>query len=317
MSYSGFKLELPSGTVYEFRDDVIVDENGEMNPLYDGRDGQFTALFERWLDVTGGQSVNDSPMQSAIISGGAGARSWECEAVVYEDSTDTFGGAASSDAAVTKVQTLMHDLANGIYDSNNPITFNWQEYSSSGKFGPLSVVPFTWDSDINRRESSSEAGVRLTLIETANLNISIDDLGASFHDLFLKPLTSQKPRIPIPVDTLGLGAQTLPQGISESGIVSLNGSSGGAATLPTKILPERIRLRGAFRGTNVPDIVAAAKDDVLAATDVEKVEVKAPNNTPELDPLTGTYTLGPDSGLDPIDPRVENIYGFDFDLREA
>ncbi|WP_135363437.1 hypothetical protein [Halosimplex halophilum] len=316
---NGVRLDLPgdSGT-YRFTDDLIVDENHITSFLYDGQGGQFTAIFENWLQQTGGQQgVDDSPMQSAFAGVGAGTRTFNIEAVVYEDSDDTFGNTVPSDSAVSKAQTFMHDLANARIDSTRTATFEWAEYSEDGKFGPLAVVPTERDIDTNRRESSSEAGVRLTLVEAANLSETVDSLGAPNAEMWLQPAGLSTPRIPLPMDTLGLGEQALRRFAAESGLVDTNGNDGGSnpTTLVTKLLPKRVALQGAFRGQEAESIATTLRDEILANDGVDRVEVVSPN-LPD-NPLTGTFALGDESSILPVDPRASGIYGFDLDLREV
>lgn len=304
-----------SSNTYSFEETPLVSESHSENPVYDGRGGQFSTLFERWFGSTGGQSgVGDTPMQAAILSAGAGERTFVVEAQISEGTTTTWGDAADSDSATTKAQHLFDELARSRNDSRNPLVFEWGEYTSSGEFGQLHVVPFERDLDVNYREEPSSAAVRLTLVESADLSETVDDLGAPTAELSLTPKGESQPRIPLPLDTLNAGLQTLRQAVAESGLVDTNGSGSNPLTSVTGLLPQRTRLQGVWRGAKAEDIATTVRDDILGTDDVEAADVNAANIADH--PLTGTYSLGESSTVEQPDPRVDGVWAFDLDLRE-
>ena len=319
MTQTGVRLELPNGNVYEFTEDLIVDENQNPQPIYDGG-GNFETLFKRFVDSLSGGGGAGTPMQSAIVSTGAGQRSFNVEAQIYKGSSDQFGGVASSADARRKAQQLMNDLAESIVDANSPATFEWYEYSDTGKFEPISVIPLERDIDRNNRDpnSSSAVGVRFTLVESADLSQTIDSVNDA-SDLSLHPLGNTTPRIPLPLDSLNLGSLDFPQGLAEAPLSAINQAASGSvspSSLATQLRPGALDLRGVWRGADVPNIVSAVKSDILSDGSVEAVEVVANNVPGPVAELAGTYTLGEGTSLPAIDPRVEGLHGFNFDLRE-
>lgn len=173
----GFRLTVPNSSNDKFRArSVEITHQVSSQFLINGADRSM-AIFDDYLDDFGGNLDTDSsPMQSLFVGFGAGTHQVTINFNQWEDSTDTWGQASSSDHAITKLQVLNHAISHTNIHSGNPATLEVHEYNSddgsggSGEFDPLGVVVLDSTLAFDQDSESSTFTGQITFAEAADVS---------------------------------------------------------------------------------------------------------------------------------------------------
>lgn len=317
---NGIKITLPDGTTFEGVGNLQLQV--EETPQYLlSPQGSVVGFAQRIFDELGSGDVLKTPMATGYIGAAGGSRVFEIAFDQWEGNSDSWGPANDDDPADEKLAVLENEIASASVSSLNPATLEWGPYSSTtSRYDPIPVVFTQVTPSVDFGDGPSIFRSRVTCAECIDLTQVIDDGGVS-ADFRITPSGESLPRIPIPADTLGpsgRGTGRTQQGreVAQSGLVDVNGSSSTPTSTATKALPGRVELRGAWRGDGAASIADTFKTDFLADDSVDAVDFEAPGRSGPT-PLTGTYTLGSESAIDPLTPQVEDgIYGFELILYE-
>jgi hypothetical protein len=316
---NGVNIELPDGTVFEFRGDISLQAEQQAQYLV-GEQGRIAGFAQRVFDEVGSGDILKTPMAGIYLGAAGGQRRFEIAADNWEGEIGQFGAANNDDSVLEKLAVFENALASQAVGSLDPALLEYGPYSqTSSRFDAIPVVFPSVQPSVDFSDGPSVFRSRFTALETIDLSAQVDG-GPLSEALRLTPESASTPRIPIPLDTLGAigggrGEQTVGNDVALSGLVDPNGSGKTPTSAATKILPERVSLSGLFRGQEAASLADQLKADFLKSG-VDAVEVEAPGLSRPT-PLTGVYTLGPDSAIFPVAPQVgEGVYGFRLDLRE-
>lgn len=165
------------------RTGYLTGENGSTSTTID-------ILTDLIGDVTGQDIDRDGRRQSLFTDLGGGTRVVETTGqVVTGDSTHQWGTGdggtwdATGEDALTKIQLLDEVLtlaeidsrpADGNYPDGHLATVEVGEYSESGRWAPLSVVPEQPEGSVNFERDSSTATVDINYVAAASLDIALD-----------------------------------------------------------------------------------------------------------------------------------------------
>jgi len=169
-SYDKVRLDLPNGDTFVGSGNLTVTEQQQPFYLLDG----FQSLRTLAEQIPG----VESDTSQAFVGSGARVRFWTVEFTQWEGSADQWGIAADGDDVITKLNILGQSLATAGIDGQNPITFEYGEYSSSGQFSPQSVVPgeVSLPADLGQDGSASTFRPQLELRDAADLSNAIHAL---------------------------------------------------------------------------------------------------------------------------------------------
>lgn len=157
---TGFRLELPNGDAFETTTEVVSQIQQEPQYFFNGgRD--LTALY---AEATGGDQTG-----AAYVGTGAQVMTFEVQFYQHEGSDDEWGDTVPSDSMTTKRDALNRSLAQTRITSDNPAVLHMGEYSSSGAYGPKTVVLLQSQLTVNPTEESSRMEGSLTLGDAADL----------------------------------------------------------------------------------------------------------------------------------------------------
>lgn len=173
MTQTGVTLTFPDGRVFDITKETTITHSGEPNYLFSGL--QQTLTFSS--DVLGSRSGPESDYAGVWDGVGAGQRTISVSGIKEVGFSDNWGNAASSDEAKSLRDELAHALTTSPGSSNDPITFASGEYSSSGKFQELNVVPapgWSVTHQVGDGGSNSWIEVNLELYEAWNINTPVD-----------------------------------------------------------------------------------------------------------------------------------------------
>lgn len=125
------------GNTFSFRGDLEVNVGVRTGYILDGSGSTWTALFSEFLNDIPGFDVG--LRQGIFLDLGGGEHIIEVEAKAWTGSDLAFGGAAGADP-VTQMGVLENTLVETQIDSFSPATIEVGEFSSQGRYSPLSVV---------------------------------------------------------------------------------------------------------------------------------------------------------------------------------
>jgi len=310
----GVRITLPDGTTFFGQGNLSINAEQSRSFVLSGGD-RATDVFKRHFDNDG--AGIQTPLATGYLGGGAGQRRFEIAFDQWSGSADQWGPADPDDSVAEKLAVLEREIADAAPDSLNPATLEFGPYSATtSRYDPIPVVFPTVQPSFDFGNSETLFQSRLTAAEAADLTAEIDGDGST-PDFELTPLGATQPAVGFSRDTTATTLQTIGQAIANGNLVDPNGQSGSdPTTLVSSLLPEQIQLSGAFRGANALSLAKTLKNDILGDDSVQEVDLQAPGVSP--DPaIVGTYALGGDSRLDPIDGRVDGVYGFVLDLRQV
>jgi len=132
-SFDKVSITLPNGDTFVGQGNLNVVETQQPFYLLDG--------FQNIRTLGELAGVIDNDTAQAFVGSGARVRTWRVEFAQWEGSTDSWGTASASDDVITKLNVLGQALATAGVDGQNPITFEYGEYSTAGQFSPQTVVP--------------------------------------------------------------------------------------------------------------------------------------------------------------------------------
>jgi len=137
MTRDGFRLELPTGKVFEATFNVSITSDHNYQFVFNGG-REALALF----DETAQPNTSNGQTQAAFVGSGAGVRQIIVEFEQYKGSPDTWGNTDPDTEARAKRDALDNAIATTTIDSRdgNIATLEYGEYSASDRFDPLSVV---------------------------------------------------------------------------------------------------------------------------------------------------------------------------------
>lgn len=137
MSLDGVKLELPDGRIFELKSEPTITHELQSEYLVSGFRQITTAvsqLFENNPDI-------NSNFAGVFDGVGAGLRTIQVSVLEEVQSGHSWGNAASDATSRELADEFAQALTTQRIGSTNPIIFEGGEYSTSGKFTPLTVVP--------------------------------------------------------------------------------------------------------------------------------------------------------------------------------
>lgn len=177
--------------VFEFSDNLVLTHRIRTGWLTEGNGSTaidiLTDLIE---DATGTEIESSGRRQGLYTDLGGGARTVETRGeVVTDNDTHQWGTGdggtwdATGDSALAKIQLLDQALtlaeidsrpADGNYPQGHLATLEAGEFSSSGRFDALSVVPEQPEGTFDTTRSSSTATLDLNFVAAASLEIAVD-----------------------------------------------------------------------------------------------------------------------------------------------
>jgi len=167
-AYDKVKWELPnSGGTFVAKGDLKVEITQTPQWLFNGLQEIFAAADE--LSGSSG-ALTEQVFQGA----GSSVRAFNIEFVKWQGETGTsFGGADDDDDIIVKMQELDHALATTRITSDAPATLEFGEYSSAGKYNPVSVVPGEVTLPVDFSENTSSFRATVTWIDAVDLTQDI------------------------------------------------------------------------------------------------------------------------------------------------
>jgi len=179
--------------VFEYSDNLTISHRTRTGYLT-GENGGTSATIDILTDLADGLTGQDisreGRRQSLFTDLGGGTRVVETTGqVITGDSTHQWGTGdggvwdATGETALTKVQLLDEVLtlaeidsrpADGNYPDGHLATVEVGEYSESGRWGPLNVVPEQPEGSVDFERESSTATIDINYIAAASLDIAFD-----------------------------------------------------------------------------------------------------------------------------------------------
>jgi hypothetical protein len=127
-------MVLPDGSEFVAHGELSVTEVQQPAWLFDG----FNETAASYDEI----QEHDGQLTEHVYDGaGSAQRQWRCNFSQWTGNSSAWTGANASDDAVTKLQTLSHEIASQRIASSNSATLEFGELSSGGKYDPQAVVP--------------------------------------------------------------------------------------------------------------------------------------------------------------------------------
>jgi len=166
-SYDRVKIVLPnSGGTFVAKGDLKVEITQTPQWLFNGLQEIFAAADQ--LSGSSG-ALTEQVFQGA----GSKVRTFNVELTQWEGSTDTWGNANADDDIIQKMQELDHALATTRITSDATASLEVGEYSSAGKYDPVSVVPGEVSLPVDFSEDTSSFRATVTWIDAVDLTQDI------------------------------------------------------------------------------------------------------------------------------------------------
>lgn len=174
MSLTGFKITFSDGTVFRARESIDVSHG--VQPLY-VLDGfrQFITIYNEYFDGGGTSGRANSNMSGLFFGFGAGVHTITIGVYQFEGNGQTWGNANTADGgdtALNMLQRLNRAVTTIPNDSDDPITLEVGEYSTSGIYDPLDVAIISCDLQYKGATDDNEVGSfsgTIEFAETVNL----------------------------------------------------------------------------------------------------------------------------------------------------
>lgn len=328
-----FKLTLPNhgspdDQIYESDGDVTV-RTEQSRQFLVAAEGTVVGFAQNLWDDVGNSNTMKTPMASGHLGAAGGSHIFSFEFTDWTGNSNAWGPNSSYTDALERAIVFDMETSRASPDSLNPATLETGPISSTtSEYDAMPVIVSELETD-RPGDDPNKTTIRVTCVETIDLSQAIDGASGVSAEYEIADPSGTESAIPIAADTLGggradsSGTGILQQGaeIAQSALSEKNAASSATSsptTDQTKILPGGIDLRGAFRGSNARDLANQLRTNYLANEDVPEVNLNAPGISSSTTPLTGTYTIGENSHIDPLIPQVEGgVWGYRLDLQEA
>lgn len=270
-------IDLPDGSTFVAKGNIVVQSKQSPAWLVSGV-GQSLNIVRRFVDGGGQDGRADSLRQGLYFGTGGGVRVHEIGFDQWEGNTDTWGDASASDGPVSKLCELDHKLASVRIDSTRPATLSFAEFSPTGRYDPLSVVPDDVSLIFDGQERASSFRTSVQLAESMDLRETIEQAGRAANDFVLNPVIDGAKAaldLPLPLDaTDQLSFEQLRRTV-DAGVVN----DGLPSSLPVALEPGERLLTTVYRGDKASELEGLLRQGVLEKDGADRVVLEAVGNS--------------------------------------